>query len=107
MPDYLIFKLPPADQPGAVPQLTQHIFSDLPPEEAIKQGFEGDGRYAIVDWDERLEADLAPGDVAVKGKEDRKAREKARAKAEKEEAKAREKEEAQVAKEEAKAAKAE
>lgn len=107
MPDYLIFKLPPADALDTSPQLVQHIYSELPPEEAIKQGYEGDGRYAIVDWDERLEADLAPGDVAVSAKQDRAAREKARAKAEAQEAKVAEKAEAAAAKQEAESAQAE
>ena len=81
MPDYLIFQLPAEESPD-LPQLVAHIFSEEKPEIAIKQGYTGEGRYAIVDWDERLEADLAPGTLSVSGKQDRAARDKAREKAE-------------------------
>jgi len=67
MPQYLILKLE-----GGVPrEIAAVVDSEDEPDKAIKQGFTGDGRYAILDWDERVEAELGLGPVKATGVEDR------------------------------------
>lgn len=73
MPEYLILKLE-GDSPCDA-KITAHIVGEGEPAGLIKQGFDGDGRYAIVNWDERVEGDLALGPAEVSGVEDKAARE--------------------------------
>lgn len=72
MTSYLILKLE-ADAP--LPKVVALVSSDGEAEEAIKQGFDGNSRYAILDWDERLEANLAPGPAELSDVQDKAARE--------------------------------
>ena len=72
MPEYLILKLEGDDPRDAT--ITAHIQFDGDPEDAIKQGFDGEGRYAIVDWTERLESGLVQGPVEVTDAETSEAR---------------------------------
>ena len=68
MPEYLILKLEGDDPRSAT--ITAHVQFDGEPKDAIKQGFDGEGRYAIVDWTERLESGLVQGPVEVTDPED-------------------------------------
>jgi hypothetical protein len=78
MPEYLILKLEGDDPRDAT--LAAHVISDVEPDDTnglkgvIAQGFKSDGRYAILDWSARVEADLAVGPAQVSGVEDGKAR---------------------------------
>lgn len=74
MKEYLILKLE-GDDPRSAKVVTV-VQSEDEPEDILPQGFVGDGRYAIVDWTERVEGSLAPGPVALNAVEDRAAREK-------------------------------
>lgn len=74
MPEYLILKLQGDDPRNAT--ITAHVQFDGGPEDAIKQGFDGEGRYAIVDWSERLESGLVQGPVEVTDPEDSEVRAK-------------------------------
>lgn len=80
MPEYLILKLEGESPRDA--QIISHVISDDEPHIAAKQGYTGDGRYAIVNWDERVECDLSPGAVRATGVQDRAKREELTAKAE-------------------------
>jgi hypothetical protein len=63
MTEFLILKLE-GDNPRDA-QITAFVEFDGEPEDAIKQGFDGEGRYVIVNWSERLESGLAHGPVEV------------------------------------------
>lgn len=73
MPEHLILKL----VDGALPEVVDLVFSadDADPAAEVKRGYKGDGRYAILPWDERVECDLRPGPVETAAVEDRAARE--------------------------------
>jgi len=73
--EYLILKLE-GDSPRAA-TITAHIQFDGDPADAIKQGYEGEGRYAIVNWTERIEGELRQGPVELADVEDKKTREEA------------------------------
>jgi hypothetical protein len=73
MTEFLILKLEGDDPRNA--KVVAHVTFDGGPEEAIKQGYDGDGRYAIVSWNERLEANLAPGPAELSDVQDKAARE--------------------------------
>lgn len=69
MPEYLILKLE-GDDPRDASIVTSVVSDEEDLTKVIKQGYTDDGRYAIVDWSERLESDLEQGPVKVKGVED-------------------------------------
>ncbi len=75
MPEYLILKLE-GDDPRAA-KVAAHVVFEGDPKDALLQGFIGVGRYAIVDWGERIEGDLAPGPVEVASVEDSRLRSEA------------------------------
>lgn len=75
MPEYLILKLEGGDPRNA--EITAHVIADGEPVAVLPQGFKSDGRYAIVDWSERVEADLALGPAQVSDVEDGQARSEA------------------------------
>lgn len=76
MPEYLILKREGEDP---LPRTVAIISCDGGATDALPQGYQGDGRYVVVDWGERVEADLAPGPVEVNAVEDRAARDEAAA----------------------------
>jgi len=81
VPEYLILKLEGDDPRSA--KVTSHVVHDGELADALPQGYEGDGRYAIVNWSERTEGDLTPGPVEVAAVEGRVERAEAAAQAEK------------------------
>lgn len=74
MPEYLILKLE-GDGPRDIRGVTR-VVSDEAPGDLLPQGFDGEGRYAVVDWSERVEADLGRGPVKATAVQDKAARQK-------------------------------
>lgn len=69
MPSFLILKLEGDDPCNA--KIVALVNVDGEAADAVKQGYVGDGRYAVLDFDERVECDLAPGAVEVADVEDK------------------------------------
>jgi hypothetical protein len=72
MPSFLIVKLPDGGLPEVVDVVLAADGAD--PAVEVKRGYRGHGRYAILDWDSRVECDLAPGPVEAAAVEDQAAR---------------------------------
>lgn len=64
MPAYLIVRLPASGDPRDA-AVTQYVADAPDAEHAAPQGYTGDGRYAVLDWDERAEFDLCPGPISA------------------------------------------
>lgn len=76
MKEYLILKMEGGDLRNAT--VAAVVQSEDEPEDVLPQGFLGEGRYAVLNWTERVEGDLTLGPVAVTAVEDKAAREKRR-----------------------------
>lgn len=64
MPEYLILKLSGDDPRNA--RIVSHVtYEGDDPSQVLAQGYAGDGRYALLNWTERVEGDLVPGPVEV------------------------------------------
>ena len=75
MPQFLILKQEDDDWANA--QIVALVSADGEAGDVVRQGYVGDGRYAVLDFDERVECDLVPGPVEVAAVADKAAREEA------------------------------